>query len=263
MLKPGYTGFKPLVGGGAQRAPLPTRPMGSVGPSGGPSGLRPEAATSDPEPRPHDAALRSTFVDKEEAAMLRAMARLNGDEQKSRGLGNRYSQKNVAKQRARAQEAAAMGLSAMDPLEQHELQRKLAAGYTKVSERAVPVPRVGLGARRQRPALIDIIPHRKAEDEIREEFDNLRRGRAPRRAVRSPTTRRTSSRCATSSTEDAAGGARGGAAAPRRRQAALLRAQIEEEVAERHDFLDNMNGSTAWTPTEDRVLGRSPIDCTI
>ena len=155
--------------------------MGSVGPSGGPSGLRPEAATSDPEPRPHDAALRSTLVDKEEAAMLRAMARLNGDEQKSRGLGNRYSQKNVAKQRARAQEAAAMGLSAMDP----PSSTSCSASWQRATPRCRSARcrcRVGLGARRQRPALIDIIPHRKAEDEIREEFDNLGDARrAPRR----------------------------------------------------------------------------------
>ena len=59
--------------------------------------------------------------------MLRAMARLNGDDQKSRAIGNRFSTTNRAKQAQRAKEAAAMGMVPMDPLEQHELQRKLDA----------------------------------------------------------------------------------------------------------------------------------------
>ena len=51
--------------------------------------------------------------------MLRAMAKLNGDDQKTRDIGNRFSQKNTTKQLARAKEAKAMGLTPLAPQEQH------------------------------------------------------------------------------------------------------------------------------------------------
>lgn len=241
-----YSGFKPLIGGGAQRPALPTRPVGSVGPSSGGGGQRPEAASSDPEPRPHDAALRSTFVDKEEAAMLRAMARLNGEDAKSRSLGNRYSQKNVAKQRERAQEAASMGLTAMDPLEQHEMQKKLAANYTKMSERGVRVPKVGIGAPRPRRALIDIVPHRKAEEDIREEHNNYADVQAPRGVpVRSSDERKDELALRNqfygrTPQEVLANAPPKVPAAAASNRPTSLRGQIEEEVAERQEFIDNM-----------------------
>ena len=137
-----------------------------------------------------------------------------------------------------------MGLTAMDPLEQHEMQRRLAAGYTKVSERAVPVPRVGLGAPRPRAALIDIIPHRKAEEEIRQEFDNFATPSAPHGApVRSRDDKKDElalrnqfyGKTPQEVLADAPPKPPPVAAKP-----SSLRAQIEDEVAERHDFLDRM-----------------------
>ena len=69
------------------------------------------------------------------------------------GAAMMFSSTSRAKQAARAKEAAAMGLVPLDPLEQHELQKKLDAsskvkGGVKTTERAVNVPRVGRGAAR-------------------------------------------------------------------------------------------------------------------
>ena len=169
--------FKPLIGGGAQRAPIQNQRAQPTSKSG----LAPSAGMNVdiPEGAVRDSALRATFVDKEEAAMLRAMARLNGDDAKSRDFGNRNSQVNRKKAVARQQEAAAMGLTPLDPHEQHQLQKKMEAGYTTISERAVRVPRVGVMAPRPRPAMIDIIVHRKPEEVIREENDDFERPQAP------------------------------------------------------------------------------------
>ena len=85
--------------------------------------------------------------------MLRAMARLSGDDPGKR-VGNSYSHHNRTKLKARAEEAAAMGLTPLDPLEQHELARKMEAGYTTISERAVRVPKVGQRTFGERPARV-------------------------------------------------------------------------------------------------------------
>ena len=65
-----YTGFKPLVGGGPQRATLPTGPTAGAA---RPNGLHAATAANDEAAEPgrgRDAALRSTFVDKEEVRPL-------------------------------------------------------------------------------------------------------------------------------------------------------------------------------------------------
>lgn len=201
--------------------------------------------------------------------MLRAMARLNGDDQKSRALGNKFSSTNRAKQAARAKEAAAMGLVPLDPLEQHELQKKLDAsskvkGGVKTTERAVNVPRVGRGDvhLRPRPAMIDYIPRRKGEEEIRQEFDNFDIPQAPpgmlyRSADEKKDELAEMNQFAETKPE---GGTRGRRirevldTAPRpseaeeraKAEAAAyanrpLRDQISDEIAERHEFLDRMN----------------------
>lgn len=200
--------------------------------------------------------------------MLRAMARLNGDDQKSRAIGNRFSTTNRAKQAQRAKEAAAMGMVPMDPLEQHELQRKLDAeakvkGSVKTTQRAINVPKVGRGDMhlRPRPAMIDYIPHRKGEEEIRQEFDNFDIPQAPPGApFRSADEKKDELAEMNQFAEKKAGGGTRGrtakevlntlpkpsedgeramadAAAYANRP---LQDQITDEISERHDFLDRM-----------------------
>jgi len=258
---PPYSGFKPLVGGGAQRAPLPTAAPGIT-----PSGLAATAGADSGEPRRSaEPSLRSTFVDREEAAMLRALARLNGDDQKSRDRGNSFSQTNRTRQAARAREAAAMGLTPLDPLEQHELARKMAAGYTSISERAVRVPKVGGPAPRPRFAPVDCIPRRKGEETIRQENDDFERPAAPPgRPVKSSDERKDELALRNQfngrSPQEllAAHGGIQQSKHPQRRPRGMqqggaasagasaappsqLRGQIEDEVAERHEFLDRMS----------------------
>ena len=181
--------------------------------------------------------------------MLRAIARLNGDEQKARDTGNTFSEKNRCKAAARAKEAAALGLTPLDPLEQHELQRKIAAGYTKISERAVRVPRVGVPARRQRPAPIEFVPRRKGEDEIRYENDDFETPQAPPGApVQSRDERkdelalknqfygRTPQQVLANAPKKEAG------SPPKPSGGMGLKDQIEQEVLERQEFLDDMRG---------------------
>ena len=242
--------FKPLVGGGAQRAPIQNQRAQPTSKSG----LAPSAGMNVdiPEGAKRDSALRATFVDKEEAAMLRAMARLNGDDAKSRDFGNRNSQVNRKKSVARQKEAAAMGLTPLDPHEQHELQKKMDAGYTTISERGIRVPRVGVPAPRPRPAMIDIIVHRKSEEEIREEYDGFERPQAPPgRPVRSVEDKKDELALRNQfngrlphevlGVAKAGGDAAGASSAPPPPpRAPNLKEQIEDEVAERHEFLDGM-----------------------
>ena len=158
-MPPVYSGFKPLIGGGAQHPTPAYRPAATSK-----TGLNATAnlsadAVDDPRVN-RDASLRSPYVDAEEAAMLRAMARLNGDDLKTRARGNSYSQANRRVAANRQKEAAAMGLAPLDPHEQHELQRKLSATQkapVKTSDRAVNVPRVGGRGPRPQYAPIDFV----------------------------------------------------------------------------------------------------------
>jgi len=185
--------------------------------------------------------------------MLRAMARLNGDDAKSRDFGNRNSQVNRKKAVARQQEAAAMGLTPLDPHEQHQLQKKMEAGYTTISERAVRVPRVGVMAPRPRPAMIDIIVHRKPEEVIREENDDFERPQAPpgrpyrsvedkkdELALRNQFNGQLPHELLGVPKAGQGSAAEPGPSVARRATGPTLRQQIEDEVAERHEFLDGM-----------------------
>lgn len=187
--------------------------------------------------------------------MLRALARLNGDEQKSRDFGNKNSNVNRKAAAARQKEAASMGLSPLDPLEQHELQRKLEASQrapVKTTDRGVRVPKVGLGGPRPQFAAIDFVDRRKGEEEIRQEFDDFETPQAPPgRPVRSNDDRKDElalrNQFYGKTPQEML------AEAPKQpkpppKPALGLRAQIEDEVAERHDFLDQM-----------RALGK-PVD---
>ena len=139
------------------------------------------------------------------------------------------------------------------------MQRKMAAGYTSVSERAVRVPRVGVGARPERPAPIEFVPHRKLEEDIREEWDDFETPQAPPgRPTRSNDERkdelalknqfygRTPQQVLANAPKKQA------PAAP---PAPNLREQIEDEVAERHDFLEQMRamGKPVDASTQNRI----------
>ena len=195
--------------------------------------------------------------------MLRAMARLNRDSDKAKALGNTFSGTNRAKQAARAKEAKEMGLTPMDPLEQHELQRKMNAGYTKISERGVRVPKVGRGDAhlRPRPAMIDYIPRRRGEEDIREEFDNFEIPQAPpgapfqssdekkdelaernQFAIELPgggTKGRTAKEVLATAPKPTEEDMRAAAEATARADRPL-RDQIADEIAERQEFMSNM-----------------------
>ena len=175
-MPPVYSGFKPLVGGGPQH---PTARVGATrGGLTATATVSAMAAADTSDSKSGDAALRSTFVDKEEAAMLRAMARLNGDDP-AKKVGNSFSRSNRLRIAARSQEAAALGLVPLDPKEQHELNRKMQAGYTKISERGIRVPKVGQRAMPQRPAPVECLVHRRTEEEIRYANDNFEVPQAP------------------------------------------------------------------------------------
>jgi len=191
--------------------------------------------------------------------MLRAMARLNGDDP-GKKVGNSYSQRNQEKLKARANEAAALGLAPLDPKEQHDLARKMEAGYTTISERAVRVPKVGQRVYRERPTPVECLPHRRTEQDIRYANDNFERPSAPAHrptqssedkkdelALRNQFNGRTpqemlAEKCARQPPLEAM---------PKRE--ASLREQIQDEVAERQAFLDNMRALGRGTEHEARI----------
>eukprot|EP00322_Chrysochromulina_rotalis_P024090 CAMPEP_0115843054 /NCGR_PEP_ID=MMETSP0287-20121206/8117_1 /TAXON_ID=412157 /ORGANISM="Chrysochromulina rotalis, Strain UIO044" /LENGTH=354 /DNA_ID=CAMNT_0003296741 /DNA_START=25 /DNA_END=1089 /DNA_ORIENTATION=- len=267
---PPYSGFTPLVGGGAQRAAPPARPVAPTR-----TGLQPTAgaASSQSDPlheRSAAPALRSTFVDKEEAAMLRAMARLNGDDPAKRA-GNSFSKTNRVRIQAQAEEAAAMGLVPLDPKDQHELARKMEAGYTTISQRAINVPKVGQRAPRERPAAIDLIPRRRGEEEIRQANDNFERPSAPLGrptkssdekkddlALRNQFNGRTPAEIVAETRS------RAPPKPPQPAPPSSLRQQIEDEVMERQEFLDNSEHAMNQlnTPLEYR-LRRERCSCAL
>ena len=95
--------------------------------------------------RSQPAHCRDTYVDAEEAAMRRAMARLGGED-KARRVGQRYSEVNRTKIQNHLQEQAALGLVPMRPDEVDAARKQQASTYKSNSERGINVPRVGLGA---------------------------------------------------------------------------------------------------------------------
>lgn len=244
-----YQGFKPLIGGGPQR-PEPTgRPLGRTTKSGltATANASDDGADAAMAARSTEPALRSTFVDKEEAAMLRAMARLNGDDA-ARRAGNSFSATNRVKLKARAEEATAMGLAPLDPHEQHELHRKMQAGYTTISQRAVRVPKVGQRQRSRDFAPIDFVSHRKSEDEIRHETNNFTLPQAPPGRLFESSDEKKDALALRNqfkgmTPQEILAEQRPPPkpkSADARASGSTLRQQIEEEVAERQEFLDAM-----------------------
>lgn len=95
--------------------------------------------------------LRSTYVDADEARMMRALRRFRGDDQ-ARDAGNKYSAQNRARQEALAERNA--GRPPPEPEPKAPVRRGL---EPHASRRAIPVPRPAR-ARPQRPAAIDLVP---------------------------------------------------------------------------------------------------------
>jgi len=191
--------------------------------------------------------------------MLRAMARLSGDDPGKR-VGNSYSHHNRTKLKARAEEAAAMGLTPLDPLEQHELARKMAANYTSISERAVNVPKVGGRIMRERPAPVDYLPHRRGEEEIRYQNNNFEQPQAPPgRTYQSSDAKREELALRNQfngrTPEEMLAEKKRSEPSPPPKPPSSLRQQIEDEVAERHDFLDHMKAMGRGAEHEARITG--------
>ena len=149
------------------------------------NGLTPAAAGAiDRAGAARDGELRSTFVDAEEAAMRRAMQRLNGDDQAWK-VGNNYSQQNRERTQARLNAMKAEGIVPMKPRDEETMRKKQEASAKAprtISERAIRVPRVGVMAPQRRP-LVDCLPKRRGEVEIRANEGNFARPAAPRGAI--------------------------------------------------------------------------------
>ena len=159
---------------------------GGYGRSLGSSSLRPTPTartTSEAEATARrqgstEAELRSTYVDAEEAAMMRSLARINGGDA-MKAAGNTYSQRNRGRTQARLEAMKAEGIVPMDPKDEETLRKKQANPYTTISQRAVAVPRVGVYRGPERKPLVDCLPHRRAEEDIRANEGGFERPRAP------------------------------------------------------------------------------------
>ena len=183
-----YAGFTPLCGSGAPAAPpgynVPARAppaAASVAPrrsdwraeSGG---VQVGASTN--TDRSSAAELRRTYLDADEVAMMRAMARIDGDDA-ARRKGNQFSQSNRSRIQAQLEAKAAQGLVPADPHAQHLSRKAQAANYTTISQRGINVPRVGLRSMGPRPPPIAYVPHRPTQEEIAMTHNNYERPLAP------------------------------------------------------------------------------------
>ena len=116
--------------------------------------------------------------------MRRAMQRLNGDDEAWK-VGNNYSQQNRARTQARLNAMKAEGIVPMKPRDEEMMRKKQEASAKAprtISERAIRVPRVGVMAPQRRP-LVDCLPRRRGEVEIRANEGNFARPAAPRGAI--------------------------------------------------------------------------------
>lgn len=104
--------------------------------------------------------MRATYVDADEARMLRAMRRYRGDDE-ARAVGNRFSQQNAVRIAAHAQRNA--GREPPPPAPAPPVRRGLEA---KASHRAIPVPKVGRGGSHRQFAPIDFVQPRKRQPEV-------------------------------------------------------------------------------------------------
>lgn len=117
--------------------------------------------------------------------MQRAMQRLNGDDQQ-RKVGNSYSQQNRARTQARLNAMKSEGIVPMKPRDEETMRKKQEADAKAprtISERAIRVPRVGVTPAPQRRPLVDCLPKRRGEVEIRANEGNFVRPAAPPGAI--------------------------------------------------------------------------------
>ena len=117
--------------------------------------------------------------------MHRAMQRLNGDDQQRR-VGNGYSQQNRARTQSHLNAMAREGIVPMKPHDEETMRKKQEANAKAprtISERAIRVPRVGVGPAPQRRPLVDCLPRRRGEVEIRANEGNFVRPAAPPGAI--------------------------------------------------------------------------------
>ena len=261
--------FQPL-GGGAPPAPsLAGRSMAPQG-AGRSTGWRVDGTTSSASrmagevehPSTRQPALRSTYVDADEAAMKRALARIDGDGA-SRRAGNAFSRTNRSRIQSRL-DSFGSTFSATKPLEEQKAKQAAANPYTTMSQRAVRVPRVGMGARHAPPPPVAFVPHRPTRAEIaartgsdgrpvleevqlpvyvptqsaeeRKEELALRnqfKGRTPEEIV-------AAQRTAPQLFPRGRGSAQPDSPGTERRSYQVLHDQIADEIAERQRFIDSM-----------------------
>jgi len=182
--------------------------------------------------------------------MRRAMQRLNGDDQAWK-LGNNYSQQNRARTQARLNAMKAEGIVPMKPRDEETMRKKQEASAKAprtISERAIRVPRVGVMAPQRRP-LVDCLPRRRGEVEIRANEGNFARPTAPRGPiVRSSDSRKDElalrnqfyGKTPQEILSEGPRPHRPAAAASAVSDEQQLHNQIVDEIADRQSFLDDM-----------------------
>lgn len=223
----------------------------------------------------HASSLRRSFVDADEARMQKALQRLNGGDDASKRLGTAYSNVNRSKIAAKQAAEADAGVVKLEPWQEDMLRRKTHSVPTSVLDRAVRVPKVGVGPRRAPPPPIAFVPHRKTGEELRQEHGEYARPMAPPGVpVRSSDEKKdelaranqmagmsmeemTRQRKAESIAADRRVGAGGAAAAPlsEKEQVAKLRADIADEIADRQGFLNQMASAGRSREYEAQVNG--------
>jgi hypothetical protein len=207
----------------------------------------------------HESTLRRSYVDADEARMQRALQRLNGGVETAKKLGRAYSEINRSKIAAQQASDAEAGVVKLEPWQQDMLKRRQHSVPKHVSERAIPVPRVGVGRRDERPAPIAFVPHRRTGEELRAEHNGYERERAPRGAPsRSSDDKKDELAMRNQLSGKTADEVLREQAGPRRQRQAVgcglsapteeeqmvdLRGEIADEIAERQDFLDQMTAA--------------------
>lgn len=183
--------------------------------------------------------------------MRRAMQRLNGDDQQ-RKVGNSYSQQNRARTQARLNAMKAEGIVPMRPRDEETMRKKQEANAKAprtISERAIRVPRVGVTPAPQRRPLVDCLPKRRGEVEIRTNEGNYVRPAAPPGAiVRSSDSRKDElalrnqfyGKTPQEILSEDPRPRRPAAAASAESDELQLHNQIVDEIADRQSFLDDM-----------------------
>lgn len=105
--------------------------------------------------------MRATYVDADEARMLRAMRRYRGDDE-SRAVGNQFSSQNTQRFAAAAERRASR--PAPPPVPPAPPPRR--GLEPKTSNRAIAVPKVGRGGPSRQYAPIDFVQPRKRQPEL-------------------------------------------------------------------------------------------------